>query len=85
MCGAFGKGSVLFGRAQCRPRVVSQPGDPLQLVETGPRSVCGKSTVGERAGCRGRALSQPFVAPMWLIRKIRVRRNIATAVPCNAK
>ena len=33
--------------------------------------------VSERAEYRGRALSQPFVAPMWLIRKIVVRRNIA--------
>jgi hypothetical protein len=32
---------------------------------------------GERPGFGGRALSQPFVAPMWLIRKIRVRCNIA--------
>ena len=29
---AFGKGSVLFGRAQCRPRVVSPPGDNAVAV-----------------------------------------------------
>jgi hypothetical protein len=34
-------------------------------------------TFGERAEVGGRALSQPFVAPMWLIRKNRVRCNIA--------
>jgi len=28
----------------------------------------------------GRALSQPFMAAMWLIRKIGVRRNIADTV-----
>jgi hypothetical protein len=38
--------------------------------------------VDERAGYRGRALSQPFVAPMWLIRKIGVRRNIAAEIGC---
>lgn len=41
--------------------------------------------VSERAGYRGRALSQPFVAPMWLIRKIGVRRNIAGQPPCIRK
>ena len=41
--------------------------------------------VSERAGYRGRALSQPFVAPMWLIRKIGVRRNIAGRPRCIRK
>jgi len=35
MCGAFDKGLVLYDGAQCRPRVVSQPGEPLQSLEIG--------------------------------------------------